>query len=410
MGQPKVTVNQANGALGRRAARLDGVAGLVLGAAALAAVAGYAALGTPFVVNSLPEAEGLGITAAYDATNQVRVHGTIADFFREGSGPELHVLLVPQATTLADMVDKTKLFGAKLLKDQGGRIKLLGLVRNPPAGASTTVQDGLDQDVVSALALAKDLVATEQAQYRYVSIVLEGRGFAGNTASVKDLRAIDGPLANRVSVLLGAEPTVSSIYPGYAAVGLLLGRLARIPVQRNAGRVKSGAVPVLTAGLSNGLNISSYTETQLDVLNDKGYIYLRKHVGVDGFYFNDDHTASPISDDFSGIARGRVLDKASTITRQVYVQELLDEIDVDPDSGRMQPAVIKSYQGAVETAIEREMQSQGEISGVQVDVDPDQNVLSTDRIETVVRITPKGVARQIVATLTYSNPSADTNA
>ncbi len=44
-----------------------------------------------------------------------------------------------------------------------------------------------------------------------------------------------------------------------------------------------------------------------------------------------------------------------------------------------------------------------------MEVDPDQNVLSTDRIATVVRITPKGVARQIVATLTYSNPSAANN-
>jgi hypothetical protein len=296
-----------------------------------------------------------------------------------------------------------------LLRDQGGRIKLLGLVRNPPTGATTTTQDGLDQDVVTALATAKDLVAAEQAQYRYVNIVLEGRGFSGNTASVKDLRATDGPRANRVSVLLAAEPAVSAVYPGYAAVGLLLGRLARVPVQRNAGRVKSGAVPVLTAGFSNGLPVSSYTETQLDVLNDKGYVYLRRHVGLDGFFFNDDHTATVLSDDYSSISRGRTIDKASDLTRQVYVQELLDEIDVDPDSGQMQPSVIKSYQGAVETAIEREMQSQGEISGVVVDVDPDQNVLSTDQIKTVVRLTPKGTARTIVAELTYSNPSAQRN-
>jgi hypothetical protein len=74
------------------------VAALVIGAAALAAVAGNAVVGTPFVVNSLPEAEGLGITAGYDSTNNVRVHGTIADFYREGAGPELHVLLVPKTS------------------------------------------------------------------------------------------------------------------------------------------------------------------------------------------------------------------------------------------------------------------------------------------------------------------------
>lgn len=408
MAQPKVTIIQGNGNLGRGQTNLDGVAALVLGAAALPVAAGNAVLGTAFIINSLTEAIGLGITPDYDLANTVRVYGHIADFYQEGDGPELHVLLVPQATTLTQMLDKSLAFAAPLLRDAGGRIKLLAVARNPATGApAATILDGLDSDVSNALVKAKELRQAEFDQYRYPNIIIEGRSFSGNTASVKDLRAVDGPLANRVSVCLAAEPTQSLLYPGYAAVGLLLGRAARVPVQRNVGRVKDGAVAgVLNAGLSNGLALSAYSEAQLTALNDKGYIYLRKHVGVDGFFFNDDHTATVLSDDYSGISRGRVMDKASTLTHQVYTIELLDEIDVDPTTGKMQPAVIKSYQRSVERSIEENMLVNGEASGVTVTVDPNQNVLSTDRIQTVVAITPKGTARQIVAELNYANPLA----
>ena len=406
MSLPSVKINQGNGNLGRSSTNLDGVAALVLGAVAPTGV-GAAVLGTAFALNSLAEAEAVGIIPEYDADNNVRVWGHIADFYQEGDGPELHVLLVSQATTLAQMLDKTQSFAAKLLRDQAGRIKLLAVARNPATGAAApTITDGLDADVTAAIAKAKELRQAEFEQYRYSSFIVEGRSFSGNTASVKDLRAVDGPNANRVSVCLAAEPSISAIYPGYAAVGLLLGRAARIPVQRNVGRVKDGAITdVLNAGLSNGLPVSAYSEAQLTALNDKGYIFLRKHVAKDGFFFNDDHTATVLSDDYSSLARGRVIDKASKLVYLTYVEDLLDEVEVDSRTGQLPVSVIKSYQSDAETAIENAMVTQGELSGVSVVVNSSQNVLATDQITTTVYLTPKGTARQIVANLNFSNPA-----
>jgi hypothetical protein len=403
MALPNVKINQLNGGLGRASANLDGVAALVVGAAAPTGT-GAAVIGTAFTLNSLAEALALGITPDYDLLNSVRVYGHIADFYQEGDGAELRVLLVPRATTMAQMLDKSLAFAAPLLREAAGRIKLLAVARNPaPGEPAPTILDGLDADVTAAIDKARELRQAEFEQYRYASFIVEGRSFSGNTASVKDLRAADGPKANRVSVCLAAEPTMSVLYPGYAAVGLLLGRAARVPVQRNVGRVKSGAVTgVLSAGLSNGLALSAYTETQLTTLNDKGYIFLRKHVGKDGYFFNDDHTATVLSDDYSGLARGRVMDKASALVREVYVENVLDEIDVDPNTGRLQPSVVKSYQRAAEETIENNMQTAGAISGVAVIVDADQDVLSTDTLTTEIRIVPKGTARFIVANLQYA--------
>lgn len=401
MGLPKVLITQGNGNLGRLANSLDGVAALIIGGVA---VADKLTLGEAIVLYAPEEAAVYGITPEYDETNSVLVYQHIADFYAEAElGAELHLMVVPQAETLESMVDPLKAFAAKLLKDQAGRIRLLGIVRNPTADYVPVVADGLDQDVLNAITKAHALRIVEEEQYRYCSFIIEGRSFSGNIGSLADLRAADGPNANRVSVCLDADPELTD-HVGYARVGLLLGRLARIPVQRNAGRVLDGAVVALTAGLSNGAAINTYTDVQLDTLNDKGYIFLRKHPETAGFFYNDDHTATPLTDDYSGISRGRVMDKASRIVRQVYVIRLLDDIEVDATTGKMLAAEIKSYQAEAQTQIERQMLTKGEISGVAVTVDPEQNILSTDEVATEVELVPKGIARKIKSLIKYSNP------
>jgi len=344
----------------------------------------------------------------YDSTHGIAVFKHLVDFYSEaGEGSELHVMVIARTETLTTALLKTNNFAAKLLADKKGRIKLLAVARNPLAGYTPTVTNGVDADVFTAIANAKDLRTQEAGFYRYCQFIVEGRSFAGaaGIATMTDLRAVNGPNANRVSVCLSAEPAQSLLTPGYASVGLLLGRLAADPVQRNPGRVKSGPLSLLNAALSNGAAVSTFTDTQLNILNDKGYIFLRQHSGKDGFYFSNDWTATKPTDDYSRIARGRVMDKASRLVREVYVEELLDEVDVDPTTGLLATSQIKSYQASAQTKLEQEMKARKEIAGVVVTVDADQNVLSTDEIQTTIDITPRGVANRLKATLSYSNPS-----
>jgi hypothetical protein len=405
MSQPNVTVNQVNGNLGRRPASVDGIAGIILSGVA---VGGQFALNDvlgPFY--SLADAESKGITAAYDVTNTCCAHLHIKNFFAEaGNGRPLYVMVVAKTVTMAQMCDLSNLTTGvmKMLLAQEGRIKLVGITRTPQSGYTPTYADQFDEDIWAAITASKAIYASERAAGRPVDFFFEGRDFQGTPASAKDLRDTAGLNANRACLVIGQDLDVATVYswnPKYAAVGLALGRSSRIPVHRNIGRVKDGALAgVIRGGFSNNSAYGAMSTTNVDVLNDKGYVYLRAHNGKAGYFFNDDHNAAPVSDDFSQKSRSRVMDKADRITHQVYVEEILNDLEIDPSSGKLAASTCKHYQGIINQAISTQMS--GEISGVGSFCDPDQDVLSTDTIAVEISILPKGMARQIVANLAYT--------
>jgi len=398
-----VTIIIGNGNLGRASAVLDGVTALV---ASGVAVADKFALGDVLALRSVADAENLGITAAYDLANKVLLHQHIADFYANaGEGVELYVMPVVNTVTMEDMADITKTYAPVLLDTLKGRVRQLIICRVPPADYAPAFVNQFDPDVWAAITKAQALYASEFTKHRPIQILVEGRGFQGTAATAKDLRTL---AANRVSVVICQVAEVAARdarFADYAAVCLAAGRLAAIPVQRNIGRVKDGDVTVNgEAAFSDGTKLSAMSQASIDALDGFGYIFLIERDGKAGYFFNNDHTACPLTDDYAYIHRGRPIDKAARLVRQVYLEELLDDIEVDPITGKMAAAVIKSYQRAGEKAIEINMLANGEVSGVKVFVDPDQNILSTDKVSTVMRIVPKGMANEFEIKLSYENP------
>lgn len=403
--QPNVTVNQVNGNLGRRPASVDGIAGIVVSGVA---VGGQFALNDvlgPFY--SLADAEAKGINAAYDVTNTCCAYLHIKNFFDETiKGRELYVMVVAKTVTLAQMCDVANITTGvmKMLLAKEGRIKLVGITRVPDGAFSPSYIEQFDSGLWAAVTASKAIYASERAAGRPVDFFIEGRDFQGVPASAKDLRDAAGLNANRASIVIGQDLDVAVVYTWadkYAAVGLALGRAARIPVHRNIGRVKDGEVAgVIRGGFSNNTAYGAMSTVNVDLMNDKGYIYLRAHNGKPGYYFNDDHNAAPLADDFSQKSRSRVMDKADRITHTVYVEEILNDLDLDATTGKLAASTCKHYQGIINQAINTQMA--GEISGVGSYCDPDQNVLETDTIEIEINILPKGMARQIVANLAFT--------
>lgn len=407
MGDVKIIIG--NGALGRASQALDGVSALI---GTGVAVADKFALGDVLALRSLGDAEALGITESYDTTNKSLLWHHIRDFYRNaGDGTELYVMPVVNTVTMEDMADPEEDYAALLLDQLQGRVRLLIITRTPGASYSPTHTGQFDPDVFAAAANAQLLYASEFAKHRPIQIFIEGRDFQGTAASARDIRnASMGLNANRVSIVMCQSATVAekdALFAGYAAVCIAAGRAAGISVQRNIGRVKDGAVVIDgEAALSDGTLISEATGTALDALDGFGYVFLFNRDGKVGYFFNGDHTACPISDDYAYISRGRVIDKAARLIRAVYLEELLDDVDVDPNTGKLAPAVVKAYQRAGEKSIEVNMQANNEVSGVRVFVDPDQNILSTDKVVTVVRIVPRGMVNEFEILLSYENPSA----
>lgn len=402
-----VNIIIGNGNLGRPSQDLDGVCALI---GTGVSVSGKFALGDILAFRSVADAVNLGIDADYDTTNKSLLYHHISAFYANaGEGAELYLMPVANTVIMKDMCDITKTHAPVLLEQLKGRIRMLAISRTPPSAYAPTYSGQFDPDIWDAAAKAQELYDDEFAKHRPIQIFIEGRAFQGTAASAKDLRnASTGLNANRVSIIAGQDNAVSTLFSEaelYAAVTVAMGRASAIQVQRNIGRVKDGAIIITgSAGLSSGDVLSTFSNADLETLDSLGYIFMQTRDGKSGYFMNNDHCACPLTDDYCYIHRGRPMDKAARIIRETYIEELLDDVNVDAASGKLAPSVIKHYQRAAEKAIEVNMLSKGEISGVTVSVDPDQNILSTDILTTVVRIVPKGMVNAIEVYLSYSNP------
>lgn len=384
---PRITITLANGGLGRVVPVNDATAGLLLSGAA---VTDKIQLSDPRQIFSLQDMADLGIT---EENNPLAFKEITAFYAMYSEGAELWIMLVSDATSMSDMCDKTKTILPKLLDAADGMIRILGVNRIPAEGYEAVITDGLDADVLQAVMNLDAARIEYTAKFMPFRAVIGCLGFLkANVSTLHNFRQNSNP---------GVGPVLGSDDGQTPAVGMVLGRLASIPVQRNIGRVKSGDVGLLNAFYPDGTTVKEL-ENAGDNIHDKGYIFFRKFVRRSGFYFNDDPTAAPNSDDYSSLSRGRTIDKAIVIANDTYTEELLDDVEVDPNTGYLPPALTGHFQGVIENAIKIEMA--GEISGVSVYVEPKQNLLSTDKVAVRLRIIPKGQIKAIDVDLGFYNP------
>jgi hypothetical protein len=389
MGLPGVDIQIQNGALPGLVPTDDGLAGLLLQGPAATSLS----LLTPRLVTRLADVEALGIDADYDELNGVRVYHHLAAFYAEaGDGARIWIMLVSQAVGLTAMADLAETdYAVQLLTAAAGKIRLLGITRSPDAGyASDAEDDHVDADVLSAIGKAQALAEGFAASHEPVRVLLEGTFYDGDFGGLVDLTERTD---NRVTVLLG-DTTVGN----GAALGLLLGRAARIPVQRNIGRVKDGALKTSTAFI--GVKPVEQALGEAAVLHDKGFVTLRTYQGKAGYFFSNDPTATSSQDDYRRLSYGRVIDKATTIAYVTYVEQVLDEVAIDAQ-GRIDPALAKYYQAIIERAVNQAMTANGEISGFAAYIDLEQNVITTGRICIEARIRPVGYAQDIIVKLGF---------
>lgn len=409
--RPNVTINKLNGSLGRRNPNTDAVFGMVLSAPEVAGATNLKN-GVTYVFASIKDAIAIGITESYDTTNTVLVYHHINRFFIRNPNATLYFLTAPQTATLADMANVANAYAKKLARDQQGKVKFIGIGRNPVADYTPVLATGLDTDVLTAVANAQALYASEFSQFRYASFLIEGRSFNGTAAAAKDLRTLASP---NVSVTIAADPAISksnAAFAGYAALGDVLGLISLAAVSQDPGELdpafnlqNTGLGLFTTAGLSSNQDINTYVDADLDQLNDKGYIFPDVISGLAGFYLSDSHTCSPIgNNDYAYIENNRTIEKAIFLARTAILPKVKSRLKVDPSTGQLQDDDRKALETTGKKALEQ-MEDEGDISGgIDCYVDPDQNVLATSNVNVEIAFTPLSIGRQIVISIGFSNP------
>ena len=371
-----------NGQLGTVGESPDGLFALVCGAAA---VTKKLELGKAYTLHSFDELAALGVTAE----NNPRLYKHVQDFYTEAEeGTKLVIFPVDKAKTFTELCDKDTGVIKELIMAANGALR--GIFLAGDGREATVTTNGLDNDLFTALPKAQQLAEWATVSlYAPLFIILEGRGYKGGV--VKDLHK---EAYNRVGVLIGDTVKASE----GAAVGLMAGRLATLPVQRNIARVKNGALKPIAMFL--GEKPVEENASAVSDLYDAGYITPRKYVGKAGYFFTDDRLACEQTDDYAHITARRTIDKAYRIAYTALLDLMMDELAVN-DDGTLRHGIIMAWQQMMENAVNRAMTAAGELSadengaGCKAYIDPKQNVLSTSKIELVLKVRPFGYARYV---------------
>lgn len=393
MNLPNVNIVIGNGNMGNISLSDDGIAGLILTGAA---VANKLELNKVYVLGSTLELAKLGITAE---TNPL-AHKEITAFYNvAGEGAELHLLVVGEATTLTQMCSQDADSPLrKLVNSAAGRIRLVGINRNTPADYEMTAEKGLDADVITAIASAHTVAEDFLTSIAPFRVLLPALGWDGQTDSLYKPR--EGSY-NRVSVVMASDGKFGASKLYSAAIGQVLGRAAKISVHQNLGRVRDGAIApkgYLTDGKTPEEHFSL-----MNLLEDAGYIFYRTFVGKNGYYLNGDATATDLADDYCFLSSGRVIDKAMVVTYRTYIDDILDNIQVDPAKGTIPVSICKSFEASIIRAVNTSMGD--EMSSFTAYIDPNQNILANGQMTITCKIVPLATLREITVNLSLNNPA-----
>ena len=312
MALPNVNIEIQNGGLGRVATTADGIAGLVVTNDTSTEIP----LGTAFLLTSKRGVDALDAELTAHAKEQ------LLNFFAEaGDGSQLYVMPVADTVLLDDVVD-THL--PALIAFAQGAIKIIGISLNPD---NPTITDGTPANFVTDVKALQTYLESLQAVITPVRAVVGHYGF--DEGDLADLAARAAFATRNVGVVISCNDEDAAALPH---VGLLLGRLAKIAVSTNIGRVKDGVVATQTAYIG-GVKAEDFDG--LDTLYQKGYIFVRTFPGRSGYYWVDDPTMVVTTDDYATLANGRVIDKAIRLLYDTYLEQLNDSVQLDPATGKL---------------------------------------------------------------------------
>ena len=413
-------VNITRGTLGASVIdNADAVCGLLSPGTAIAAnpaknIAGLP-LDTTKKLTCLADAELLGITENYDNANS-SLYRHISEFYRiAGEGHTLYIRLYSGAMSSCFEQAKT------MIADSDGEIRILA-VAGIQTGDEITYKDGLTQEVYNSIAKAQEFYDWTFETFRPCQVILEGCRFNSATASqaadLRNLQPSEGVTleAFKVSVCIGQDyAAVDGLADNdprryRADIGTMLGSLAYREVNGNIGEVSGGNIANatkgawLTAGLSNHKTIAEW-DSQLEQLDEKGYIFGIHYAGLSGFYWNNDYTCTPAIKDKDGyfnehtISYGRVLDKCVRDLRTALLPYVKSSQPVDPETGKLPKATAAYFEAVGDSVFER-MMAAGTITAGKTTVDANSDLLTTPRVLKVsFVVVPTGCIDEIKGTI-----------
>lgn len=381
-----VAVSLTNGGLGGTVQTNDGIMGMVLTGAI--DDGGYV-LGTPILITRLAGLATAGITKDGNAFayKQVKEYYDAA-----GDGAQLYLMLVENSQTVEDMADTTNADGVRKLLDYAkGPIKCLGIMSDDDSVTVASTAAGINDAVFAAATKMKVTAEAYFAAQAPFRCVIGGTSYGGDTAALTDNTNDSNP---RCGILIGDTEAGKG-----AALGLLLGKLAVLPVQRKIGRVRNGSLPILELYLG----ADAYEDMPGDaaLISAKGYITFTTYADEAGYFFAPDLMMTSPTDDYALLCRGRIIDKMHRIGYKTLLKEVEDEVPTIA-GGLPDELYASNLERTMLAQINTTMVAAGELDEAICSVPLNQNVTSTNTVQVVLKGRPKGYATFIELSLGYT--------
>lgn len=380
-----ITFQRAQGGLKRRAEGEDHVSALLF----------YSAEATHLpdllTIYSLEDAERNKVSLA--KTPIVYYH--VAEFFRVAPGSKLLVRVVP-----ADSYDGSFTEIKQMQQQAAGAIRQVGVW----LGHSNTANEANLNKACEDLA-AMNMPLSAILAYRMTKEELTALPALGTNVHPRVSICIaqdGGGLGASIAKKGGADK------PAVTAIGACMGAIARAKVHESIAWVEKQNMVSTTyvsksenlakeldiAALVDGTLINELTPEQQEVIHNKRYLFLRKHVGQAGSFWNDSFTADKADSDYAYIENNRTIDKAVRGIYKALLPNLSGPIRVDAKTGSISMGTITFLETLAEDTLVQ-MERAGELSGFQVVIDPNQSVLGSSKLNVEVKLIPMGVLRQI---------------
>lgn len=325
----------------------------------------------------------VGVASEFDL-----MHYHISEYFRIQPKGELYVGIyaVADATTFASVT---------LMQNFAlGKIRQIGVYQKTTAFATTQ------------LATLQAIVNANTTVHKPLEVVYQAEMSASTLSTLASLRTLNAP---NVSVVIGQDGAgvgaqlYKAVGKSIGCLGTTLGAIALAKVSEDVawvGKFNVASSEFDTLAFVNGALYSAQTDGLISSLDALGYIFTKKHIGIEGSYFNDSHTAVALTSDFAYIENNRTFNKAIRGLRTFILPQLASPVDLNAD-GTLTESLIGYYETLCSRALEV-MQRDGELSAFSVTINPAQNVLSTSTLYISVSIVPKGVARNIVVNVGFT--------
>jgi hypothetical protein len=210
-----------------------------------------------------------------------------------------------------------------------------------------------------------------------------------------------------VSILIGCDlnpdliALLGSTYSTYGCIGNCLGAVSKAAVNESIAWVQKFPLGLSMPGFITGDLVKEVATANLNLLNDKRYIFVRTHVGISDCYYNDSFTLDLPTSDYAYIENVRTMDKATRGIRTNLLPYLNSPLYVDAETGKLRADTVAVLETIAGNALD-DMEKAGELSGYKVEINPEQNVLATSELEVQIKNVAVGVMRKVVIKIGFT--------